>query len=52
MDENGEFCMPENGSLGAGAGTVRNADQFDDAEDGDNVNGEDTSDDTKWRRTS
>jgi nucleotide-sensitive chloride channel 1A len=52
MDENGEFRMPENGSLGAGAGTVRNADQFDDAVDGDDVNGEDTSDDTKWRRTS
>jgi nucleotide-sensitive chloride channel 1A len=52
MDENGEFRMPENGSLGAGAGTVRTADQFEDADDGDEVDGEDATDATKWRRTS
>ncbi|KAG2169611.1 hypothetical protein VTO58DRAFT_107682 [Aureobasidium pullulans] len=52
MDENGEFRMPEGGSLGVGAGSVRTADQFEDADAGDEVNGEDTSDETKWRRTS
>ncbi|KAI4732156.1 hypothetical protein E4T49_00156 [Aureobasidium sp. EXF-10728] len=52
MDENGEFRMPEGGILGAGAGSVRTADQFEDADDGDDVNGEDASDETKWRRTS
>jgi len=48
MDENGEFRMPEGGSLGAGAGTVRTADQFEDADEGDEPDGEDV----KWRRTS
>lgn len=48
MDENGEFRMPEGGSLGSGAGTVRTADQFEDAEQGDEADGEDA----KWRRTS
>lgn len=52
MDENGEFRMPEGGILGAGAGTVRTADQFEDADAGDEVNGEDATDATKWRRTS
>ncbi|THW09957.1 hypothetical protein D6D19_01951 [Aureobasidium pullulans] len=52
MDENGEFRMPEGGTLGAGAGSVRTADQFEDADAGDEVDGEDTSDETKWRRTS
>lgn len=52
MDENGEFRMPE-GGLGAGAGSVRTADQFDDADGGDEeVDGEGPSDETKWRRTS
>ncbi|KAI4747010.1 hypothetical protein E4T50_02689 [Aureobasidium sp. EXF-12298] len=51
MDENGEFRMPEGGILGAGAGTVRSADQFEDADAGDEVDGEDATDATKWRRT-
>jgi nucleotide-sensitive chloride channel 1A len=48
MDENGEFRMPEGASLGAGAGTVRTADQFEDAEQDDEADGEES----KWRRTS
>jgi nucleotide-sensitive chloride channel 1A len=52
MDENGEFCMPENGTLGAGAGTVRTADQFEDADDGAEDGADDALDATKWRRTS
>ncbi|KEQ61127.1 uncharacterized protein M437DRAFT_52453 [Aureobasidium melanogenum CBS 110374] len=52
MDENGEFRMPEGGILGAGAGTVRTADQFEDADAGEEVDGEDATDATKWRRTS
>ncbi|KAG9588552.1 hypothetical protein KCU97_g8290, partial [Aureobasidium melanogenum] len=51
MDENGEFRMPEGGILGTGAGTVRTADQFEDANAGDEVDGEEATDATKWRRT-
>ncbi|KAI5211625.1 hypothetical protein AUEXF2481DRAFT_29764 [Aureobasidium subglaciale EXF-2481] len=52
MDENGNFQMPEIGTLGAGAGSVRTADQFEDADAGDEVDGNEATDATKWRRTS
>ncbi|GAB7351022.1 hypothetical protein MBLNU459_g1511t1 [Dothideomycetes sp. NU459] len=44
MDEDGNFVMPS--SLGAGAGSVRTAEQFEDAPE-DGMDGEDS----KWRRT-
>lgn len=51
MDEHGNFRMPQ-GALGAGAGSIRTADQFQDADDDrEPVNGESESEETKWRRT-
>lgn len=44
-DADGNFVMPE-GGLGAGAGSVRTAEQFEDAEE----NGAD-GEESKWRRT-
>jgi nucleotide-sensitive chloride channel 1A len=68
VDENGDFRMPRGSSLGVGAGTVRTADQFEDAnndyddedDDDDDDNDDDNHDvdngadgeETKWRRTS
>lgn len=56
VDENGEFRMPAadgvaGTSLGAGAGTVRTADQFGDADEDADDHGNGDGDESKWRRT-
>jgi nucleotide-sensitive chloride channel 1A len=48
MDEDGNFVRPQ-GSLGAGAGTVREREEEDAAEEG--VNGDGDAGETKWQRT-